>query len=76
MSARQIQKLAKNDSPVFLAIVRANETPNKRDIKGGKRSHGREAKFAVAHGITEGHKRHINKQTGPKEDFVSVEERE
>ena len=25
MSARQIQKLTKNDSPVFLVIVRANE---------------------------------------------------
>ena len=76
VSARQIQKLAKNDSPIFLAIVRANEIPNKQDIKRGKRSHGREAKFAAAHGITEGQKRQINKKTGPKKDFVSVEERE
>ena len=54
VSARQIQKLAKNDSPVFLAIVRVNETPNKRDIKRGKRSHSHEARFVAAHGITEG----------------------
>ena len=75
-TARQLQKLAKNDAPVFLAIVRANELPNKRDNKRGKRSQISEAKFAAAHGITEGQKRHINKQTGPKKDFVSVEERE
>ena len=74
VSARQILKLSKNDSPVFLAIVRVNETPNKRDIKRGKRSHGREARFDAAHGITEGHKRKINKKTGPKKDFFSVEE--
>ena len=66
VSARQIQKLAKNDSPAFLAIVRVNETPNKRDIKGRKRSHDHEARFAAAHGITEGQKRQINKKTGPK----------
>ena len=34
------------------------------------------AKFAVAHGITEDQKRQINKQTGPKKYFASVEERE
>ena len=34
------------------------------------------AKFAAAHGITEGQKRQTNKQTGPKKDFASVEERE
>ena len=76
ISARQLQKLAKNDAPVFLAIVRANKPPNKRDNKRGKRSQGTGEKFAAAHGITEGQKRHINKQTGPKKDFVSIEERE
>ena len=34
ISARQIQKLAKDDNPVFLAIVRqTNETPQKEEIK-------------------------------------------
>ena len=76
ISACQLQKLDKNDILVFLAIVRANEPPNKRDNKRGKRFQGREAKFSAAHGITEDQKRHINKQTGPKKDFVSVEERD
>ena len=73
---RQIQKLAKNDSPVFLAIIPTNESPNKREDKRGKRSLNREAKFAAAHGITEGQKRQISKQTGPKKDIISVKERE
>ena len=34
------------------------------------------AKFAVAHGLTEGQKRLMNKSTGPKKDIVSVQERE
>ena len=35
ISARQIQKLAKGDNPVFLAIVRStNEAPHKRGKKG------------------------------------------
>ena len=72
ISARQLQKLAKNDTPIFLAIVRTNDLP----IRQRKRSQNREAKFAAAHGITEGQKRQINKKTGPKKDFVSVEERE
>ena len=36
ISARQLQKLAKNDLPVFLAIVRSNDSPNKRDENRGK----------------------------------------
>ena len=65
----QIHKLAQNDLPVFLAIVRANEFPNKREDKRRKRSLNREAKFAAAHGVTEGQKRQINKQTDPKNIF-------
>ena len=75
ISARQLQELANNDVPVFLSIVRTNEPPNKRDNKRGKRSQGHEEKFAAAHGIIEGQKRHIDKQTGLKKDFISVEER-
>ena len=74
ISARQLQKLAKDDSPVFLAIVRANDSPKKRYRKRGKRFQSCAAKFAAAHGSIEGQKRQINKQTGPKKDFVSVEE--
>ena len=71
ISARQIQKLAKEDNPIFLAIVRTNELRNKQR----KRSQKREAKLAAAHGINEGQKRQIHKQTGPKKDFATVEER-
>ena len=67
-----MQKLAKRDNPVFLAIVRTNETPVKRK----NISQCREAKFAAAHEITEGQKRQINKRTGPKNNFAPVEERE
>ena len=76
ISARQLQKLAKDDSPIFLAIVRANDSPNKRYRKRGERSQSRVVKFAAAHGVTEGQKRQIGKKTAPKKDFVSVEERE
>ena len=51
ISARQIQKLTKEDSPVFLAIVRkTNEALQKR---GNKRFSNCAAKFVVAHGLTE-----------------------
>ena len=74
ISARQIQKLAKDDNPVSLAIVRqTNETRQKR---GNKRSHNRVAKFAAAHGMTEGEKWKIHRETGPKKDIISVAERE
>ena len=72
ISARQIQKLTKEDHPIFLAIVRTNELPNKQR----KRSQNCAAKFAIAHGITEGQKRQINKQIGPKKGFETVEGRE
>ena len=67
-----MQKLAKGDNLVFLAIVRTNETP----IKRKNRSQCREARFVAAHGITEGQKRQINKITSLKKDFATVEERE
>ena len=76
ISARQIQKLAKDDNPVFLAIVQStNETPHVRGKKGNKRSPGHVAQFA-AHGLTEGQKRLMNKKTGPKKDIITVKERE
>ena len=75
ISARQLQKLAENDSPVVLATVRSNDSPKKGDKNGGKRSYNRVAKFAAAHGLTEGQKRLMNKSTGPKKDIISVKER-
>ena len=51
ISARQIQKLAKNDQPIFLAIIRrTNDAPRKRS---NKRSSDRVAKFAATHRMTE-----------------------
>ena len=49
-----------------------NETPQKRGKKGNKRSPNRVARFAAAHGMTEGAKREINRETGPKKDIISV----
>ena len=63
-SARQIQKLAKDENSVFLAVViSTNEAPHKRGKKGNKRSPDHVARFA-AHGLTEGQKRLMNRKTG------------
>ena len=75
ISARQIQKLAKGDTPVYLAIVRKmNGIPPMK--KKNKRSSARAAQFATAHGMSEGTKRSINKRVGPKKDIITVAERE
>ena len=75
ITARQISKLAKGDTPVFLAIVRpTNDAPKMKNIN--KRSSGRAARFAAAHGMSEGHRRQINKKEGPKKDIITVAERE
>ena len=66
ISARQIQKLAKDDNPVFLAIIRStNGAPHTRGKKGNKRSPGHVARFA-AHGLTEGQKRLMNRKLALK----------
>ena len=76
ISARQIQKLAKDDNPVFLSIIRPmNEAPHMRGKKGNKRPPGHVVQFA-AHGLTEGQKRLMNRKTGPKKDIITVKERE
>ena len=77
ISARQIPKLSKNDTPIFLAIVRAtNYHPQGTKIRGNKSSFNRAVKFATAHGMTEGQKRKINREVGPKKNFISVADRE
>ena len=47
ISARQMQKFAKNDSPIFLAIARSNDSPNKQDEKRGERSQNRAARLLL-----------------------------
>ena len=75
ITARQMSKIAKGDNPVFLAIVHEkNEALPMKKLN--KRSSGRAARFATAHGLSEGSKRSINKREGPKKDIISVAERE
>ena len=70
-----MQKLAKGDNPVYLAIVRKTDDAPKVK-KNNKRSSARAAQFAAAHGIIESIKWSINKRVGPKKDIISVAERE
>ena len=75
ISARQLQKRAKADSPVYLAIVRKTDEVV-RTHQRPKRTSSRVAQFAAAHRRTEINKRSINKQKGPKKDIISVAQRE
>ena len=74
MSARQMQKLIRNDEPVFLAVVRTSD----KFVPRGRRNKISPGYAAVhtAHGMTEGQRRKINKESGPKKDIISVKERE
>ena len=75
VTSRQLQKLAKQGHPVFLAVIRpANDVPRIRRKKGGNKKSPIYA--ATAHGMTEGQKRKISKETGPKKEFISVAESE
>ena len=76
ISARQIQQLAKENHPIFLAIVRANENPKEQMTRKDKRIHRRAAKLATAHGLTESQKRMMTKETGSVKTIISVQERE
>ena len=74
ITARQLEKLVKQGQPVFLAVVRpANDVPRARRKKGGKKKSP--IIPAAAHGMTEGQKRKISKETVPKKKFISVAER-
>ena len=74
MSARQMQKLIKNDEPVFLQVVRASDN----FVLLGRKNQRSPNYAAVnsAHGMTEGQRRKINKESGPKKNIISVKERE
>ena len=76
ISARQMQKLAKEDQPIFLAIIRTNENPQEQMTRRDKRIQRRAAKLAAAHGLTESQKKIMNKKTSPNKNIISVEERE
>ena len=56
ISARQISKLAKGDNPVFLAITRATNEDSRMN-RPKKRSSAHAARFAAAHGLSEGVRR-------------------
>ena len=73
MSARQMQKLIKNDEPVLLAVVKTSDS----FVPHGKRNKLSPGYAAVstAHGMTEGERRNINKESGPKKNLISVKER-
>ena len=74
MSARQMQKLIKNDEPVFLAAVRTSDNFVPRG-KWNKLSPG-SAVVQTAHGMTKSQRRKINKESRPKKNLKSVKERE
>ena len=74
ITAHQLQKLAKQGQPVFLAVIRpANDVPRTRRKKGGNKKSP--VYVATAHGMTEGQKRKMSTETGPKKEFKSVAER-
>ena len=69
-----MQKLIKNEEPVFLAVVRTSDN----FVPRGQRNKISPSFTAVhtTHGMTEGERRKINKESGPKKDIISVKERE
>ena len=75
VSVKRMKKLAKQGVPMFLAIVRQREI-----VQEAPRRKGRNFRSTLcnvsAQGQTEGSKRKVMKQYGPKKDFISVQERE
>ena len=65
ISVKQLKKLVKKKTPVFLAVVWGQEN---RKVNAAVKSE--------SIGLTEGKKRDLMKKTGPKKRFLSVEERE
>ena len=65
ISVKQLKKLVKKKTPVFLAVVWEQEN---RQVNAAVKSD--------SIGLTEGKKRDLMKKTGPKKRFLSVEERE
>ena len=74
MSARQMQKLIKNDELVLLAVIRiSNDFVRRgRGIRGRKRESLSYTAVNFVHGMTEGQKRKIKKDSEPKKDMITV----
>ena len=65
ISVKQLKKLVKKKTPVFLAVVWGQEY---RKVNAAVKTE--------SIGLTEGRKRDLMRKTGPKKKFLSVEERE
>ena len=65
ISVKQLKKLVKKKTPIFLAVVWGQEN---RKVNAAVKSE--------SIGLTEGKKRDLMKKLGPKKRFLSVEERE
>ena len=65
ISVKQLKRLVKKKTPVFLAVVWGQEN---RKVNAAVKSE--------SIGLTEGKKRDLMRKTGPKKRFLSVEERE
>ena len=65
ISVKQLKRLVKKETPVFLAVVWGQEY---RQVNAAVKSE--------SIGLTEGKKRDLMRKTGPKKKFLSVEERE
>ena len=76
ISVCQIQKLAKENNLVFLAIIRTNQNSLEQMTRRDKRIHRHVARLAAAHSLTESQKRMMNKETGPNKNIISVAKRE
>lgn len=80
ITTQKAQNLARKCTPMFLDLVRTSrneDSPRTRRSRGdNQQSPTYGVAVPVAHGVTEGTKRKISKQSGPKKDLVSMEERE
>ena len=77
ISARKLQKLAKNDSPGFIDILKVtNDSPSEMCINRGIIPQNNAVGFTATHNKMKGQKRQINKNTGPKKDISSMKEQE
>ena len=65
ISVKQLKRLVKKKTPVFLAVVWGQE---RRQVNAAVKTE--------SIGLTEGRKRDLMRKTGPKKKFLSVEERE
>ena len=77
ISVKSVKKLARNNIPMFLAIVRRTEEQPVEEKQQMKKGSKKSAFCKMnAHGMTEGERRKEMKMKGPKKDFKSVEEKE